>query len=135
MPARVLEAVSKADVYVMFLMSTRTVHHATILCGLAYAHLLKKPRLILHDAARPPPSLRLAAPDVDGRRDDRRRGRRARLRLGVPRGRGLALRGDLVRGDLGAEPPAVRRDDLPRLHVSCHDIAAVWVAFFSRWQR
>ena len=35
------------------------------------------------------------------------------------------------------EPDAAeqQRTSAFNLHVSCHDIAAIWVAFFSRWQR
>ena len=39
---------------------------------------------------------------------------------------------------LGAYLAALRRHGAPPEHcerVSCHDIAAIWVAFFSRWQR
>ncbi len=42
-------------------------------------------------------------------------------------------------GDLDASAVLLREDRLPLpmilSRVSCHDIAAIWVAFFSRWQR
>ena len=53
----------------------------------------------------------------------------------------LILSAPLTQGSqkakFGSDEPGLCAEDLKLLlnPVSCHDIAAIWVAFFSRWQR